>query len=124
MNNKETKSHIQKQIEEIEQLKDEYETMKLTNTIERQVRISLTIKPLILFRLSLARGLTSDLAKISKSPIEKSTFKVTTTPYLEEFNKYSQYDEIPNLSLSISQIQHQSSNLIDEKYSKPMAGSR
>ena len=35
MNNKETKSQIQKQIEEIEQLKDEYETMKLTNTIER-----------------------------------------------------------------------------------------
>ena len=35
VNNKETKSQIRKQIEEIEQLKDAYETMKLANTIER-----------------------------------------------------------------------------------------
>ena len=34
-NNKETKSQIRKQIEEIEQQKDAYETMKLANTIER-----------------------------------------------------------------------------------------
>ena len=80
-NNKETKSQILKQIEEIEQLKDVYETMKLTNT--RKVgSYFINVQAFDLFRLSLARGLTSELAKISKSPIHKNKFKVKT-PYIQ-----------------------------------------